>query len=90
MTHEYRRLHRAVDRLDPAQAKAVLEMLKSMLGEGIVADPAVTSNTDAPGSKAHRFSFTGVAEGPGDLSERVDEYLEGFGEPRSCAAALKS
>ncbi len=81
MTQDHVRLHRAVDRLDPAQASALLATLKSMLGEQIAADVPASGAGD--GSEGHRFSFTGIVEGPGDLSERVDEYLGDFRERRS-------
>jgi hypothetical protein len=82
MTQDHVRLHRAVDRLEPAQASALLATLKSMLGEQIAADiPASEAGEGA--AKGHRFSFTGIVEGPGDLSERVDEYLGDFRERRS-------
>ncbi len=58
MTHDYSRLHRAVDRLDPEQAKAVLEMLKSMLGEQIVAETTSPAQREATGSNQHRFSVS--------------------------------
>jgi hypothetical protein len=54
-----------------------------MRSEQITEDTTPSGQRAEVDSKQHRFSFTGVVEGPGDLSERVDEYLQGFGEPRS-------
>ena len=80
MTHDYGKLHQAVDRLEPEQAQVVLDMVQVILGDPV--DRAVSSDV-APPTQEHRFSFTGIFDGPGDMSERKDKYLEGFGEPRS-------
>jgi hypothetical protein len=77
---DYHQLHRAVDRLSPAQADALYIVVESMLGRNVPTAPADTA--DVPRAE-HRLSFTAAGSGPADLAERADEYLRAgaFGRP---------
>lgn len=73
-TRDYGQLHRAVDRLNPAQADALYVIVESMLGEHGPAGPTATSE-DRAASGHHRLSFTSAGHGPADLAERAEDYL---------------
>lgn len=77
-------IHQLVDQIQPADYGTVYVILRRLAANAPVplpldeADPvaeeaALESSQSQP--TRHRFSFTGVGEGPGDLSSRAKEYL---------------
>jgi hypothetical protein len=61
-------LHAVVDRLPSPQLHVLYDQAKRLV-EG-------TPATSAESGVRHRLSFTGAGDGPADLAERAEEYLE--------------
>jgi hypothetical protein len=71
----YADLHELVDRLSPAQADAVREVVRQLVAPGR-AGPAGDRGDAAPGEPARRLSFAGaLRSGRGDLAARSEEII---------------
>jgi hypothetical protein len=71
----YADLHELVDRLSPAQADAVREVVRQLVARGPAAEPAGDRGA-GPGEPARRLSFAGaLRSGRGDLAARSEEII---------------
>jgi len=70
---DYVELHRAVDRLSPEQAAAVLGVVTAIVGDE---PPSQSPQPATRRGRQHRLSFTAAGRGPSDLAERAEEYLQ--------------
>jgi hypothetical protein len=72
----YADLHELVDRLSPAQADAVREVVRQLVVRGpAVAEPAGDRGAE-PGEPVRRLSFAGaLRSGRGDLAARSEEII---------------
>ena len=75
-------IHQLVDQIQPADYGAVYVILRRLATNAPLsvdeADLAAGTSALEPGQlqpPRHRFSFTGVGEGPRDLSSRTKAYL---------------
>ncbi|HZP55068.1 hypothetical protein [Actinocrinis sp.] len=77
-------IHELVDQIQPADYGTVYVILRRLAANTPMLLPTDDTDVDAerPSTAAdqqrvsgHRFSFTGIGEGPSDLSTRAKEYL---------------
>jgi hypothetical protein len=71
----YADLHELVDRLSPAQADAVREVVRQLLALGQAIEPTGDQGT-RQGAPVRRLSFAGTLHsGRGDLAARSEEII---------------
>jgi hypothetical protein len=72
----YGDLHELVDRLSPAQADAVREVVCHLVAIGRAAEPAGDRGDVPPEEPRRRLSFAGaLRSGRGDLAARSEEII---------------
>ncbi|MFL6053869.1 MAG: hypothetical protein ACJ72W_13280 [Actinoallomurus sp.] len=66
--HDYEDLHHLIDRMTPDQVRQLRKQALRLVGD----NEAISDHSESAKTPA----FAGILDGPSDLSERIDEFVE--------------